>query len=157
MSFIAGGFTATYGGSALGTIRNGFTLEWTGDEEIIRGDNLGTAAQDAVLIGQDVFVEFELAEWNAAGAQAAMWPWGGATGSGGTLGRLASDIDEQLILTAIAGTSSAALTGEDVYTFPKCKLAEGFPVRILLATRLRTVPLRFRVYPDASNVYFTLT
>lgn len=155
MSFIAGQYTATLGGSTLGQINGGQTIEHTVFKRIITGDNHAKAAQDAVYQGEDVFIQYLLMEYNATSARAAFWPYGSTYLTGGIRGRLDSAIYASLVLTALAGTPAAAAPA--TITCAKTILAEGFPVGILFAPDLREVPVRQRIYPNDSYVYGTLT
>ena len=155
MTSIAGPFTVEYGGSTTGQARD-LTIEWFENGQPIVGDNFGSEVQDEVLQGIEVFVELTLLEWNIAEARELFWPFHPNVGTGPVIGSLTSTIAyKSLVLTAALGTTAAALTAENVWTFPKTKLAKGFPVRIFNQPALREMPLRLRVYPDASNVFFT--
>ncbi len=157
MSFIAGGFTAVYGGTTIGQIQEGFTMEWSELTQEIRGNNFAGEVQDEVLQGIDLFLEFILMEFNQAAARELYWPFHATFGRGPVIGSLKSTIAyKSLVLTAVAGTPAAANAAEDVYTFAQTKLAAGFPVRLLKAPVLKTIQMRMRVYPDASNVFFTV-
>jgi len=157
VTFIAGPFTVQYGGATTGQARD-LTIEWFEHGQAIVGDNFGLEVQDDVLQGIDVFIELILMEWNIAEAKELAWPFHATVGTGPKIGSLTSTIAyKSLVLTVIAGSTAAALAGEDVWTFPKTKLAKGFPVRIFKQPVLREIPLRLRVYPDANNVFFTTT
>lgn len=155
MAFIAGQYTVTYGGSTVGQIANGITIEHTVLKRLITGDNHAEAPQDAVYRGEHVFAQFTLLEYNATSAKAAFWPYGATYLTGGIRGRLDSAIYAALVLTALAGTPAAATPASA--TLSKSILAEGYPVGILFAPDLREVPIRQRVYPNDSYVYGTLT
>jgi hypothetical protein len=163
MAFIAGAFAATFEGAPIGQIEDGFTIEYFSHRRMITGDNAGRAPQDGINLGLEVFVEFTLLEWPAIGntcLDSLQWPFANADGvvtigDHGVIGELDSESVEPLVLTAVAGTSAAGLTTDDVWTFPNTMLAEGYPVRITLSPDLRTLPLRLRVYPDTNGVYFT--
>lgn len=157
MPFIAGAFTATIGGNTIGQAQEGFTIEWFSNQQPITGDVSGRTPQDHVLQNIEVFVEVTLMEWNATGAQSLFWPFNATLGTGPIIGSLASGIAFlPLVLTAVAGTPAAGIAAQDLWTFPDVQLQEGFPVRILLAPAHRDIVLRLRVYPDASNVFFTV-
>ena len=158
MAFIAGAFNASLGGNAVGVTREGFNIEWFSNTQPIVGDNFGRTPQDYVHQNIEVFIEVTLLEWNqSAAALALYWPFHATFGTGPIVGSLGTNIGfPQLILTAIAGTPAAGLTTEDVWTFPNVQLQEGFPMRILLASTLREIVLRLRVYPSSSNVFFTV-
>ena len=172
MTFIAGPYSATAAFASttadLGTIEDGFELEGITYQELIRGDNLGDSVQDGVYRGQDIFLSATFLEWDKEVLHYLMNPYGGSTGSTlgeiGQVGRLATSLAVQIVLTPAAGTTAAAATittglttpaiPMDTLTLPKCILAENFPVRFNFAARLRKIPLRFRVFPVA-GVFFT--
>jgi len=157
MTFIAGAFTGQIGGLEVGQAAEGFTIEWFSNQQPITGDVSGRTPQDHVLQNIEVFIEVTMLEWDATGAQALFWPFHATFGRGPVIGSLGSTIAfPQLVLTEVAGTTAAAVVGQSVWTFPDVQLQEGFPVRILFAPALRDIVLRLRVYPDASNVFFTV-
>lgn len=163
MSYIAGPFTASFDAAVVGQVKDGFNIQYFSNKQLIVGDNQGLTPQDAVNLGYECFVEFTLQEWDAAAAKDVFWPQ--TSGNLPTFGHsfnettipvgtLDSSFWKQLILTAVAGSPAAGLTGEDVYTFPRATLAENFPVDILLSARLREVFVRLRLYPDSSYRFF---
>lgn len=162
MSFIAGQYTCTLdppGAAAadtVGQIQQGILLEHRVFKEYITGDTMARMRQDAVWQGIDETVEFRLMEYNAARAAAAFWPYGSAWLTADTvIATLDSANASQLVLTALAGTPAAAAPA--TITLPLCILTENYPVGLLLAPQLRTIPIRMDVYPNASKVFGTLT
>ncbi len=163
MTFIAGPFTATYtppsgAALALGITQDGFDLQWMMHGDPIRGDNLGESIQDGVWRGHDCYMEFLCEEFDSAAlygahtaAASAMWPGSTHFGRHGQVGRLFTALAGSLILTPVAGTG--ALPAGSL-TCGKALLANGHVVRSKMATRLRTVPLRFLLLPYtvSSNV-----
>lgn len=160
MPFIAGASVATLNpaGVVVGQATEGFTIEWFSNQQPIVGDVSGRTPQDHVMQNIEVFVEMTLMEWDAAAAQALFWPFHATLGRGPVVGSLASTIAfRELVLSAVTGTPAGDISGQDVWTFPDVQLQEGFPVRILMAPALREIVLRLRVYPDSSNVFFTVS
>lgn len=156
MSFIAGQYTATLNANSLGQIEAGITLEHRFFKRLITGDNMAETPQDGIFRGGELFVAYNLLEYNAAGASAAFWPYGaGYLNMSTVIGTLDTASALQLVLTALAGTPAAATPA--TITLPDCVLAEGYPVGILFAPDLRTVPIRQRVYPNSSKVFGTTT
>lgn len=165
MPFIAGGYTVTYGGAALGQIADGITIEHFVNKQLITGDNYALTPQDAVYQGEECFMEFTLMEYNAAAARSAFWPYAASYGLHGIVGRLdvGSSLVAALVMTAVAGTPAASTPA--TVTASRAVLAEGFPVRILFQPALREVPLRMRLYlsdpagaaPDGTEAFFALT
>ena len=162
MAFIAGSYAVTYdppGAPAIATvgqIQQGVLLEHRVFKEYITGDTMARMRQDAVFQGQDQFVEFRLMEYDATNAASIFWPYGSAWL---TLSAVIATLDSanagSLLLTALAGSPAAAAPA--TITLPLCILSENFPVSILLAPQLRTIPLRLDVFPNASKVFGTLT
>lgn len=148
MSFIAGPYTATYKQLALGQTADGFRLTHSFFKRLITGDSYAQSPQDDVYQGAEMFCQFRLIEYNAAGTKAAMWPYGTYL-TMGTVGRVSKQqgLAGSLVLTALAGTPAAGTPA--TLTFSYAILAEGFPVDLLFAPDLREVPLRMRVYPSS--------
>lgn len=169
MTFIAGPYTATYnpalGGGAhlsLGTVEDGFELESTYFADLIRGDNLGESIQDGVYRGKDCYLNCVIEEWNLDGVLRAFNPFIDVDAISdlsevGQVGRLLTNLAGVLTLTAVAGTTAAATPA--TLTASKAIIAPGFPLKSLLATRLRKLPLRFLLLPytDGSDtVHFRM-
>lgn len=153
MTFIAGPYTVQYKAATVGQARD-ITIEHFVNKQLVTGDNLGSTPQDAVYQGMEVFCDFILIEHNVDGARTLFWPYDVTDGEPGQIGRMdvASGIAGNLVLTAVAGTTAAALPA--TLTAARAVLAEGFPVRILYAPTLREVPVRMRFYPDTTNDRF---
>lgn len=164
MAFISGGYTVTYNAVATGQLFEGFTFNHTVFKEIITGDNIARAAQDAVFQGIDLSSDFTLGEWNKTTLLPLFWPYGAAWLTAGVVGRLdvGSSLVKQLILTAIAGTPAA--TEPATLTLPRSIIHEDFPVQTIMKPAHRRVPMRMRHYPalavagdPTSVIYGTLT
>lgn len=162
MPFIAGQYTVTYDPpgvgavATIGQIQQGILLEHRVFKEYITGDKMARMRQDAVFQGSDQFVEFRLMEYDATNAAVLFWPYGSAWLTlSNVIGTLDSANAGILVLTALAGTPAAAAPAS--ITLPLVILSENFPVGILLAPQLRTIPLRLDVFPDSSKVFGTLT
>lgn len=160
MTFIAGPYTVTYNAVDIGITEDGAELEHTYYSELVRGDNYGDTVQDGVYRGGDCFVSMTLQEWDNAALHAAMNPFGsGAVPSGlsGQVGRLMTTLAKPLVLTPVAGTTAATATvgatNARTFTAAKAILAENFPIRFQFASRLRRVPLRFRILPVTGTWY----
>lgn len=164
MTYIAGPYTATYnpalgtsGALSLGITEDGFELEDTPFADIIRGDNLGESIQDGVYRGKDRYINLVAEEWDLEGLRRAFQPFIDADaisdiGEVGQVGRLLTNLAGILVLTAVAGTTAAAVPA--TFTANKAIIAPGFPLRSLLATRHRKLPLRFLLLPyvDGSDI-----
>jgi hypothetical protein len=157
MTFIAGPYTATYqpalGGSTgltLGITEDGFEIETVPYADLIRGDNLGESIQDGVYRGKDVYISMVLEEWDLDGVQRLMQPYTDRdsitdVGEITQVGRLLTAMAGILILTPVAGTGAATSAG--ILTASKAIIAPGFPLRQLLATRHRKIPIRMLLLP----------
>lgn len=163
MSFIAGGYTATYNAKALGQTADGHRITYEVFKRVITGHYGGDTPQDAVYRGQRRGSAFRLLEANAAGVADLLYPYSGTIGDQWDLGVIGLlDVRgqgsgsptvraKQLVLTAIAGTSAyndAAAT----ITIPLSILAASFPVEVLLAPDLKEVPIRLDHYPNMSTL-----
>jgi hypothetical protein len=147
VTFIAGSYTAEYNGQNLGIIEDGFTIDWVSRAEDIITDVGGATPVDGVYQGLEMQVSFTLSEWDAAGAQAAFWPFATNFGEVGRIGRLLSSMAKALILTKCADTSAAPTA----ITFASAILAPGFNVSTLWANKHRKIPLQMRILPIGLN------
>jgi hypothetical protein len=160
MAFIAGPYTITWGGADIGQCVEP-SVEHFVNKQLVRGDNQAQTPQDGVYQGMEVFVDFTMIELGddtliGVNARDTLWPYNQTTeGAQGQVGRLdvASSIAKSLVLTPTAGTTAAAVTA-DVFTATLAILAEGFPVRILRAPALAEAPIRMRLYPSATGVFY---
>lgn len=156
MSFIAGQYTATVGGSSVGQLADGVRLSHNFFKELITGDNMAQSPQDGIFQGGEMSAEYGLLEYNATAARAAFWPYGSTYLTMNTvIGTLDSANASSLVLSALAGTPAAASPAS--VTLPYAILQEGFPVEVLFSPSLRKIPIRQRIYPNSSKVFGTLT
>lgn len=165
MGFYAGAYQAAYGDSAgtpypLGITEEGFELEFTQFTENIRGDNLGDIVQEQLDRGHEVFLTLIGLEFDklrsarmlaANAASSILWPPTADAsvnyGDVGTIPRLrgASAAINTLIIRPLYLSTLTA-------NYPKVVakrafLAENYPIRQIFNSRLRKVPLRFRLLP----------
>ena len=161
--FIAGRMTAFYGGNTIGQVSDGFTIEHTPRKRLITGDVMGPdTPQDAVFRGHDVFIEFNLMEYDAAGVAAAIWPYG-TLGTATDIGRMdiagAGTLATTLILTDLGVANVPAENKPHTITADLAILAPGFPVQLLLAPDLREIPIRMQLYPNTTGTgqFFVLS
>lgn len=163
--FIAGPYTATYNGKALGQSADGWRLSHQFFKRIITGDLAGDSPQDAIYRGREQMLSGRLIEATQAGIPDLIDPYAGTVGTPWTHG-VTGLLDirgagggtpvsrcKPLVLTALTGTSAYTDTQKTI-TLPLSILAEGFPIEILLAPDLREVPIRMRIYFDASTLLF---
>jgi len=154
---VAGAYYGAYNSNYVGITEDGFELEQTTYTEPIRGDNLGDSIQDEVYRGADVFVNFVLIEYNRAvlavgGSDSTpiFHPHDDVNGQVGKPGVLRGAFSAAtLVLTEYSGSTTSSPTA---YTFTKACLAANFPIRLLLANRLKKIPLRLQCYPFVAGV-----
>lgn len=158
---VAGPYTVTYGGVAIG-IQEGDSGLPTLDQQYASEPVANTSAWGKVPI-DDVYqgavptYSFTCLEYKA-GPLAAFWPYHATLGRLGTIGVLMYSLAAAMVFTAVAGTSAAASPATQ--TLSKVILAPGFSSRLMYGPTLRKIPLRFRVYPYLSGgnaVFFTQT
>lgn len=158
MAFISGQYTMTYGGTTIGQIEDGIRLEHFVNKRLITGDNQGRTPQDAVYQGHEAFAQFTIMEADNAQVLDAVWPYDTTNfGRQSTIGRLdvGSSLTVALVMTALASTP--AVGNPTTITIPRAILAEGYPVSVLYAPDLRDIPLRLRLYPDASGDFWAFS
>lgn len=156
MTFIAGPYTATYNGLALGQTEAGFELEASMEGEAIRGDQYGDLIQDAVYRLGNAFANATFIEFDAAALASLWWPHSNTPGQFGISGRLLSNMALPLVLTKVAGSNALYNT----VTASRAIIALGFPVRFVLASNLRKVPARLALLPytaSGNTIAFTTT
>lgn len=149
MTFIAGGYTATWDGLAIGQTADGYRLTHQIFKRLITGDSYAEAPQDAVYRGGEASLAMRLIEYDAAAVQTMKWPYSATKWTMGVVGRIdvGSSLVKSLVLTAVAGTTAATVPA--TLTASKSILHENFPVEVLFAPDLREVPMRLRLYPTA--------
>lgn len=157
MSFVAGRYTATWNNLAIGITADGFRLNHKFFTRLITGDNFAETPQDAIHRGAEMFVGWTCIEYDTAAMPTVMWPYSATIYDMGVIGRthVGNSLAKSLVLTAVAGTPAA--TKPASATFLTTILAEGFPVELLFAPDLREVPIRQRIYPNASGVFGSQT
>lgn len=158
---VAGAYTGTYNAVAVGFTQKGFELSQSFKTELIDETDLyGQTVIDAVYRGGEAFLQFESRTYKA-GATAPFAPWGALgviSTTAAPIGRLATDVAQATVLTAVANTPAAAAPAS--LTAPKALLAENFDGKLLFDSRLRNVPVRLRLYPSLNTgtlSWFTLT
>lgn len=164
MSFITGAYTLTFdpvgapASATLGQVQNGVTLSHVVFKQEIRGDSFAQTVQDSVFQGMGVTAAYTLIEANATNAIYAYWPYGSAWLTMSTvIGDLDSNLVGSLLMTVITGTPADTANHFNTITLPRAILAAGFPVDLLHAPALKTVPIRQTIYPDTQGVFGTTT
>ena len=156
MPYISGNYDLTLGGQDIGETRDGVHLIIRHYGEPITGDDFGQSVQEVIYLGGDVFVTFELLEYDTALAQSIFLPHA-TEGLIGQVGEQAvqSSNTKALLLTDINSTPAA--TKPATLTVPEAILAEDFDVDLLFSPRLRTVPVRMRALPNSSGAWYSVT
>lgn len=171
---VAGPFTATFSqitfaSGAVGTVGTPHTIGIIGSKGIreirkyeteeIGADLLGGAMVDAVHLGSRLYLEFELEEFNLIEVMRLAHPFRetatdtlasqlATEGEFGTPGRFEAQASGQLILTPSSTTlHSAGAQTTPVRTYNLVKMAPGFEMSKLIASRRRVCPLRLQVFP----------
>lgn len=149
MAFIAGPYSATFGGKALGKVQDGFRLTFTNDIAPIVGDNVAGSIQDGIYRGGNCFISAILSEWNAAAVRSVVWPYHATFGSMGLLGRRLRMFGDVLVLTKMGEQSGQGATNAVPRTLTAnvAVLAPGFPLEVLLSSRPRFIPIRLQLLP----------
>jgi len=147
MAFIAGPYTVAYNAITLGVIEDAARMEFTSSADFITSDDKGDTIQDGIYRGGNCTIDMVLQEFSATGAQSAFYPWAAVFGELESVGKLLSSFAKALVLTAVVGTSATPTP----ITFTRAVLAPGFPISLLLGTRLKNVPLRFQCLPYSSG------
>lgn len=151
--FVAGAYSATYGGTTIGTTKEGFKIRIEYQERPIQVDEYGLGEVDSLQAGVRVFVDLDYVEYGRIkGALNAQFSTEGDIY--GNVGKLLSKLGGALILTPIIRTNN-----NDTWTFHKAIIVDNVPV--LLSSALREGPVTFRVYVargtgiSNTGVYYT--
>jgi len=168
-TFAAGAYTSSYthpsvSAASLGITRDGYTISWRQSEEVLdKSDVYGRTEIETFHLGLQVSISAIFHEWRQSiinlstpqTAGAVLKPLTAGYLGNGIVGILGTAQAGALVLTATANTP-AATNGWATVTIPYVKLANDFPVDILLAPEHRTVPFRGRIFPyeDSTIVKF---
>lgn len=158
-SFIAGPYTATYGGSAVGQTAQGYRVSHAFEKQPVTGDIFGSTVQDSIWTGCNVTASFNCIEYNAAAIASLMWPYGtaylnyAATQPG--MMDIISSKTSATVLTAVSGTPAASSPA--TLTLSATVVDNGANVDLEFGPQLRVVPIRLKCYENGSNVVGTLT
>jgi hypothetical protein len=186
-TFIAGRYSGAYGPTGslvdVGLTGQGYEIQQDSElDDIGETDMFGMTVIDAIFRGGNCHIQFESLTYKA-GSLTCYWPYGGALGGVGVLGtlwdttalnggippgQLASNI--AMIFTLSPTTGTPALPTAAGGGFPKsltanlALLAKNNNARLLFNSKLRTVPIRMRLYPYTTGtspnfkyVWFTTT
>lgn len=135
---------------------NGYEIEQqTHGEMVDRTDLYGQSLMDWVHQGGSVFMTFACMTFQRAvnAIKNVFYPWaqfGVLKDDARPIGRLASNVAQILLLSAVAGTP-AATSGPLAITAYKAILPPGSNLRLMYATRVRKVPCRLALLPYAPS------
>ncbi len=151
-TFSSGRYVGTYNALPLGISREGYRFRHETRAQNIEGtDAYGDSTIDMIYRGANMTVSFTLMSAAKTTTSLILCPWTSdlylLRSDTTPMGRLASALSEQLVLTAEANTPSAA-NGPATLTAPNCILEPG-SVELLFDSRLRDVPITMRVLPYA--------
>lgn len=163
MAHVSGHFTAFFsatsgsGGTSfvgIGSTREGFRIRQRNYHQPVIDDRGGEAEVDGIQQGTDVTVECDYIDYDLI--VNAIWG-NGTTGAQNFKGKLYDNVGLRLVdlagvlkLTPVAGTPAATEAGTgNSYYFYKTIVDED--TEILLASKLRQGPLRFRCFPDPTT------
>lgn len=149
-TFVAGAYSSAYNSVACGITRLGYEIEITLKQETLNEtDKYGLSTIDAVLRGGDCTLMAEFREYRAGSISAMTRPFTGTLGglltAASPIGRWATDVAVPLVLTSTPATTAVASPA--TLTASYALLAEGYPTKILMDSRLRNVPIKFQLYP----------
>jgi hypothetical protein len=159
-TFVAGRYSSTYLGIAVGITRTGYEITHeTKGEDIAETDQYGLSVIDNVWRGGDVTCDWVSVEYRA-GSLASFWPYGSVAGGAGILGQLynpnlagggvpvgqlASNLAAVFALAVTAGTP--AVNNPNTLAATLAILRPGYPAKLLFNSKLREVPISLRFYP----------
>lgn len=148
MGFIAGAYSATWGGVRLGQTDDGFEMDYGATVQDITTDTF-RARQDGVYQGLDMTVRFVLNEVNLDGVKSIAWPWHSTiVGDVGQIGTLMSGLVKPLVLTACPNTTAAADFGSITFTNA---VVYGDRVNTKFAAEHRKISLSVAIFPEPSG------
>lgn len=159
MGFVAGAYLIGYNAKVCGQTQEGISFDRQLFKRLITGDWMGQAVQDAIYLGMDLTSMLTFLEADAAAMVDIIKPYNGAALTisncqPGVLDRqhavckalVLTSLLTAVVINANGGTGGTAVNPL-TRTLPRSILAENYPVRELLGTNLRDVPIKFRHYP----------
>ena len=156
-NFVAGHYTATYGGADIGTTEIGFDIRKSNYKEDIRIDDFGDTIVDGIYRGYNLRVNCQLSEWPATGRETLQFVQdkedGGVMGDMQFIGRTERSFSEPLVLTPVADIN----INNKTFTFPNA-IPEGDSGGWNVNTKLRRVTITLLALVNrATGVVFTET
>ena len=157
-TMVTGPYTGSYAGvlNVLGTSREGYRINHElRQQNIDATDHYGDSLIDYVYRGGNVTISFSMLSYTKALTAGILWPFGAniytLSAAATPVGRLASDLAGELILTVVPNTPADTLNAPNTITANKSILAPGFNFELLYDSRLREVPVRLALLPYTSG------
>lgn len=161
---IAGAYTNTWAGSAMGYTRSGYNLHYTlKGEKIEETDIYGLSLIDIVYRGAQMTIDATLKIYQAASVAPLITyvaSFGQIYAAGNPIATTASSKGQALVLTVVANTSAALAGGPNTLTAIKTVPSPDNDFTLVLNSVVREIPLRFDVLTnDATGTgsLFSLT
>lgn len=158
----AGKYAMTYNSVDMGLLKEGAMLDLQNAQDILdKSDAFARSVIETFYQGANAFLQVTALRW-FAGVKTPFWPWGnlGEVFTNASVpGIRGSDTASAIVMTAQTG-SPAATEGPATLTASKSLLAENFNQQLLFDSRLREMPIRFRLIPYASagkTIHFSTT
>lgn len=141
---IAGHYSATYGGSDIGSSREGFNHDDQLLDQPVVDDEFGSAPCDGIQDGCITMANLDYIHYDKI--LSALYTQLGTAGDvAANVGKPLTSLAKELVLTAKAGTNAAAISGRTrTYT----KAIVGTNLRVLMGSKLRQGPCTFKCFPD---------
>lgn len=134
---------------SLGVIEKPPEIQVQPHHQEIRGDNLGQTLQDMIYLGQTLTIDLVFQEWNSHNFKL-WWPYSVGADAHTRLGSL-SDIGCVVSSVAIPMRATRIFNcpqnGGATYYYDKATLAPNFPIKYLMGSRLRNVPVKLILLP----------
>lgn len=155
-TFIAGPYTSVFDSSTLGMMQDGYEIRLRSEEELVnQSDIYGDSVIESIYRGGNCFLSMIGIEFGKLFNKSAPWIFGDennsslpALGFMGVVGRSAvgSGLVATTVLTAVQSGGSA-LASPASTTAGQAKLAEASDIQYQMTSKLRTLPLTFRLFP----------
>lgn len=145
---IAGRYTMTWNSLAAGLLSDaGIRLGLSIKEQLInKSDGYAQTLIESVYAGCDWNITLECLEYGAAMISTAINPHVATLGQLGTIATLGTAAAKALVLTSTAGTPAAAAPA--TLTATLAKQGQNSNTELSFTSQMRTVPLRFDLYPE---------
>ncbi len=149
--FIAGHYTAAFtppsGSSAsIGDTREGFRLRENHHKQDIQTDTYGDGEVDGVGRGLSAEVQLDYVDYDLI--RSVLYGQNPIGDAKSNVGLLLTTLAGQLVLTPVSGTTAAS-NGGGAFTATKAIVTTD--IETMLASKLRSGPCTFKLYPNSST------